>query len=150
MTLDEYQRAAARTMEGGEGKGDLRLAIFALGVAGEAGEVADLMKKWVGHGKPRDMDAMAKELGDVLWYLSAICSDLGLSLRDVAQANINKLMKRYPEGFSYEAANAPREPSSSHPHHDCGGCGGRGWVTNDAGRTRDPCPMFPTLRSRDP
>lgn len=109
MTFDEYQRSANRTLEGGLPPDDMRLAVLALGVAGEAGEVADLMKKWVGHAKPRDLDTMASELGDILWYVAAICSDLGLSMRDVAQANVNKLMKRYPEGFSYAAANAPRD-----------------------------------------
>jgi len=71
VTLDEYQTAARRTLEGGAERSDLRLAILALGVAGEAGEVVDLVKKWIGHNKSRDISAIQKELGDVLWYIAA-------------------------------------------------------------------------------
>ena len=109
MTLDEYQTEVRRTMEGGEGKGDMRLAIFGLGLAGEAGEVVDLLKKWIGHNKSRDLDVMKGEIGDVLWYVTALCTDLGLTLDEVCRANSAKLRARYPEGFSYERANARRD-----------------------------------------
>jgi NTP pyrophosphatase (non-canonical NTP hydrolase) len=131
MKMNEYQAEVQRTMEGGEGKGDLRLAIFALGVAGEAGEVADLVKKWVGHAKPRDIDVLVGELGDVLWYLSALAHDLGVSLDQVAQKNVAKLRTRYPDGFSFERANAPRPTSSDHPHKGCPECDGRGRIVED-------------------
>lgn len=72
----------------------------ALGVAGEAGEVADLIKKWTLHGHPRDHAKLMKELGDVLWYVVAIGADCGISLGEIAQTNVDKLRARYPNGFT--------------------------------------------------
>ncbi len=114
MNFLEYQLEAKRTMGGTHDHGDLRLAVFALGVAGEAGEVADLVKKHLGHGK--DMfagNAIVKEIGDVLWYLAAICEETGLSLSDVATANVAKLRARYPDGFSHAAANAKADEAAA-------------------------------------
>lgn len=81
-----------------------RLLTYLLGLAGEAGEVCDLFKKHIGHGHPLERDKVVKELGDVLWYLSAIASLQGISLQEVADTNIAKLTKRYPKGFSSEAS----------------------------------------------
>lgn len=106
MTLNEYQRAALRTSEpstDGEA-GEKQLCVFALGIAGEAGEVADLVKKHIGHGHELSDEKLMKELGDVLWYVAAVAAQRGLSLEDVAAANIEKLLKRYPNGFSHEAS----------------------------------------------
>lgn len=94
--LDHYQQLACRTM------GDASLAVLALGVAGEAGEVADIVKKVVGHGHELDRDKLRKELGDVLWYVATLSRALELDLSDVAGANIEKLLARYPDGFSAE------------------------------------------------
>jgi NTP pyrophosphatase (non-canonical NTP hydrolase) len=83
------------------------LAISGLGIAGEAGEVADLLKKICGHGHRVDADTrtkLRKELGDVLWYISDLSSLLGFTLEEVAADNIYKLKQRYPEGFSSEAS----------------------------------------------
>lgn len=82
----------------------LQLATFGLGIAGEAGEVADLIKKHVGHGHTLDQQKLVKELGDVLWYISALCTLNGLSLADVARTNVAKLRLRYPDGFTEEAS----------------------------------------------
>lgn len=100
MTLNEYQRLAALTMfpDGG----NFPLVISGLGIAGEAGEVADQIKKEVGHGHPADVEKIEKELGDVLWYLADIATRYGLALNRIAQRNIEKLQQRYPEGFSSE------------------------------------------------
>lgn len=96
QTLNQYQVEALRTI------GSSDLTIMGLGIAGEAGEVADLIKKEVGHGHPRNREKMAKELGDVLWYLSAIAEEYGYSLSEIATMNIEKLKARYPEGFTVE------------------------------------------------
>ncbi len=97
-TLDEYQtetqRTAPMTISDRE-----RLAVFGLGLGGESGEVQDLIKKHLGHGHDLDKEKVKKELGDVLWYVAAIAGALGLKLSDVANANIEKLRKRYPDGF---------------------------------------------------
>ena len=99
-TLDEYQLAALRTVP------ELELAQLvqnmALGLAGETGEVIERVKKQVYHGHTPDVGGLVGELGDVLWYLAGLCSAYGLTLSDVANANIAKLQARYPDGFSAE------------------------------------------------
>jgi NTP pyrophosphatase (non-canonical NTP hydrolase) len=102
MTLDDYQALAARTI-GNRTPAD-QLSNMALGLAGEAGETADMLKKHLFHGKPLDVDELVKELGDVLWYVAGMATAIGASLDDVAQRNVDKLRKRYPDGFSTEAS----------------------------------------------
>lgn len=115
MTLNEYQRLASRTanMDHEKVLGRLRqntrlieLLNFALGAAGEAGELADDVKKVVFHGHELDAKKLQKETGDALWYLSQVAKALGYNLGAVAEANIEKLRQRYPEGFSEEASKA--------------------------------------------
>ena len=101
LTLDKYQQLAARTAGAGR-SGQQRQIIAALGLAGEAGEFANLIKKMTAHGHPTPPEALADELGDVLWYLAEAASACGLSLNQIAQQNIDKLTARYPEGFSEE------------------------------------------------
>lgn len=103
MDATEYQKRAARTANSDLGN-DLTLAIAALGLAGEAGEVADLVKKYMGQGHPLDRAALAEEAGDLAWYLAALCTALGLDLSDVLAGNILKLETRYPQGFSPAAS----------------------------------------------
>lgn len=109
MDFKEYQGAAARTANMDVEAFVERikqhpeyapLSNFALGLAGEAGEVADEVKKVVYHGHPLDVEKIKKELGDVLWYWSSVANVLGLDTEAVAVANVAKLMARYPEGFS--------------------------------------------------
>jgi NTP pyrophosphatase (non-canonical NTP hydrolase) len=95
FNFTSYQANAKLTARTGEGS----LANWGLGLAGEAGEVVELIKKHCFHGKALDRESLRKELGDVLWYISAICSEVGLELGDVAEANIDKLFARYPNGF---------------------------------------------------
>ncbi len=101
MTLDDYQQLAARTL-GRDRTHEQQLANAALGLTGEAGEVAEIIKKHLFHATPLDQDALAKELGDCLWYIGAFATVLGLSMDDIAQRNIDKLRARYPEGFDPE------------------------------------------------
>ena len=98
MTLNDYQQAALRTAR--DADGELQpMWYLALGLTGEAGEVANLVKKFERHGKPFDADAVADELGDVLWYLAVAASAAGLTLDEVAARNVEKLRARYPDGF---------------------------------------------------
>ncbi len=103
MTLDEYQALANRTEQKDRSIHD-RFLQNALGIAGEAGEVADLIKKWKFHGHPYDREKLKKELGDVLWYLAGVASAADMTLSEVAVGNIDKLTLRYPTGFSNEAS----------------------------------------------
>ena len=98
MDFSTYQSLAERTARRDRDPG-LRLSNAALGLAGECGEAVELVKKHLHHGHDLDAARLAKELGDVLWYLAECCSAAGIALDDVAQANIDKLRARYPEGF---------------------------------------------------
>lgn len=100
MKMNDYQKMSSRTASDNIGE----LPNYGLGIAGEAGEVADFIKKVFFHGHEYDEDQIKKELGDVLWYLSQIARLMGLSLEEVATANIDKLHKRYPNGFSSVAS----------------------------------------------
>jgi NTP pyrophosphatase (non-canonical NTP hydrolase) len=76
------------------------LLMCALGLAGEAGEVAEAVKKFVFHGKGLRVDDLRKELGDVLWYLSRTAAAAGIALSSVPRENVRKLRERYPDGFA--------------------------------------------------
>ena len=99
--LDEYQRLALRTA-GAFPTTEEALKCWALGVTGEAGEIADLVKKGLYHGHGIDRAKLAKEVGDELWYVAVLAHALGFTLAEVAQMNVDKLRARYPEGFSEE------------------------------------------------
>lgn len=102
-SLDDYQHAAMRTTIHERGAADMKaLSWNALGIAGEAGEVADLIKKHVAHGHELDEAKLTRELGDVLWYVAALAHDIGVSLSTVAHENVEKLKARYPDGFDRE------------------------------------------------
>ena len=98
MTLADYQREAARTSSAPFPERE-RLLVQTLGLCGEAGEVANLVKKHAWHGAALDAVRMTDELGDVLWYLADLATALGVSLEDVAAGNVAKLRRRYPDGF---------------------------------------------------
>lgn len=120
LDFDDYQECANRTsrykdyifVRGAEG--ETRALVSALGLAGEAGEVCDLLKKVVGHGHPINLDAFCDELGDVLWYISDLCSAFGLTLQDVVQHNIEKLGRRYPSGRFTISDSLNRTPAVVH------------------------------------
>lgn len=106
MTLDDYQAEAKRTLSGNYTTPESGLTLGALGLAGETGEVVELVKKHLFHATPLDREKLAKELGDVLWYLAAIAIVTGLSLDDVAARNVAKLRARFPDGWDPKAAQA--------------------------------------------
>jgi NTP pyrophosphatase (non-canonical NTP hydrolase) len=100
MDIDEYQRAAVRTCTEDRGSFNPKgLSCHGLGIAGEAGEVADMLKKHLHHGHELDHEKLIRELGDVLWYIAALTHDIGADLSTVARVNVEKLLKRYPSGF---------------------------------------------------
>jgi len=102
-TLNGYQEKAAEYANEDLSQKEAMIT-FTLGLSGESGEVADLIKKHLGHGHPLDEEKVKKELGDVLWYVSQLANYLGMSLEDVASTNIAKLEARYAEGFSTDAS----------------------------------------------
>lgn len=110
MTANTYQELASRTLLGTPDfeitDAQVMISWNALGLAGEAGEVADLIKKQIYHQHGLDREALKKELGDVLWYVAALCSDFGLSLDEVMRANIEKLDARFPDGYDASRTTA--------------------------------------------
>jgi NTP pyrophosphatase (non-canonical NTP hydrolase) len=76
----------------------------ALGIAGEAGEFVDAVKKHVIYDKPLDKENCIEELGDALWYVALACNALGVTIEEVQRRNIAKLKLRYPEKYTDEAA----------------------------------------------
>lgn len=104
FTLNEYQAIAVRTAAD-LSLNPITLATLGLGMAGEGGEVADRIKKVVGHGHPLTDDEkllIIKEIGDSLWYAAALSHVLGYKLSEVARINWVKLAARYPDGFTVE------------------------------------------------
>jgi NTP pyrophosphatase (non-canonical NTP hydrolase) len=100
MTFEEYQELAMRTAN----LDKAGMSNVALGLCGEAGEVADIVKKWMFQDHPLDYAKLREELGDVMWYLALACELMDVSLADIAAMNITKLKARYPNGFSAEAS----------------------------------------------
>lgn len=106
IRANDYQKLAARTLID---KPDIPLSddetmiIWnAIGLAGESGEVVDSIKKMIFHRHGLNIEQLEKELGDVLWYVAALCTKLDIDMESVMQKNIDKLIARYPNGYSSE------------------------------------------------
>lgn len=100
MTGNKYQQLALRTSSHGS-SGDMVLN-GVMGLNGEAGECIDIVKKHLFQGHPLDTDKLLDELGDVLWYVAITADGIGVPLENIMQHNIDKLHRRYPEGFDAE------------------------------------------------
>ena len=102
MTANDYQKAALRTASGMNYEHHGMLMNGALGLCGESGEVADLVKKATFQGHELDVAHVAEELGDVAWYLAVSAHAIGYTLDDILKMNVEKLKARYPDGFDSE------------------------------------------------
>ena len=100
MTFDEYQKQALTTAHTDPKYVDTLMdkTIWAMGVAGEAGEVVEKWKKIVAYKEGKiskeDLSELAKELGDVVWYIAVMADSLGLSFEEIMQLNVKKLSDR--------------------------------------------------------
>lgn len=101
MTGNEYQKLALTTLNPGLSPRDV-LINGVMGLCGESGEAIDIVKKHLAQGHELDKEKLAKELGDIAWYLAETAAAIGYELDDIFQMNIEKLKKRYPQGFSAE------------------------------------------------
>ena len=101
MPINEYQELAMRTANP-EVDRDGMLLNGVMGLCGEAGECIDLVKKNRFQGHELDRDRLIGELGDVAWYLAEAAYALGVDLEEVLSRNVEKLRKRYPQGFTRE------------------------------------------------
>lgn len=102
MTINDYQQAALRTANTEKLSDREVLTNGVLGLSGESGECADIVKKHLFQGHELDTEKLANELGDVAWYLAVTAKAIGMDLETVLQMNVEKLYKRYPDGFSEE------------------------------------------------
>ena len=109
MTINEYQKLAMTTLNPELAKKDI-LINGVMGLCGESGEAIDIVKKWLAQGHELDKEKLAKELGDIAWYLAETATALDLNLEDILEGNIEKLRKRYPEGFDARRSNHREEP----------------------------------------
>jgi NTP pyrophosphatase (non-canonical NTP hydrolase) len=100
LDFDTYQKLAHRTS--GQNSRREILCMSSLGLCGESGEVADIIKKVLYHGHLLDENKIVKELGDILWYVAEMATGLGIELDFIAATNLRKLQARYPRGFSQE------------------------------------------------
>ena len=98
LTANEYQKKAMATLNPELSKKDV-LVNGVMGLCGEAGECIDLVKKHLHQGHPLDKEKLCKELGDVAWYLAETAWALDIPLEDILRGNLEKLKKRYPQGF---------------------------------------------------
>ena len=101
MEANEYQRLAMISLNPAIAE-DQIIVNAVMGLSAEAGEATDLVKKHLFQGHGMDKKEMIDELGDIAWYLAEAAYALGIGLDDVFKANIEKLKKRFPDGFSAE------------------------------------------------
>ena len=101
MTINEYQKLAMTTLNPQLSEKDV-LINGVMGLCGESGEAIDIVKKWLAQGHELDKEKLKKELGDICWYVAETATALGCDLEDIMTENIEKLKKRYPEGFDAE------------------------------------------------
>lgn len=111
--FDTYQKHASKTFKPFTelDANQAQLLNWAVGLAGETGEVSEIVKHHIYGKEPLDKMELAKEVGDVLWYLAAICTCVGMDLSAVAELNINKLDYRYGGGSYSKEASAVRHDS---------------------------------------
>lgn len=114
MNANEYQQRALRTEAPPQAILDrlnrlgiqaMRLTTASLGLSSDAGEVASLTQKLVEYGKDVDLIQLKEEVGDCLWRLAQVCDAAGFTLSEAMEANLRKLMTRYKDGYSDQAAN---------------------------------------------
>lgn len=105
-SIREYGQLALRTLASDVAADHFRVCMNTVtGMMSEAGEVAEILKKHFFHGHPMDEAALThlkKEMGDQMWYWAVMCYAFNFDPAEVLQMNIDKLRKRYPEGFSTE------------------------------------------------
>lgn len=128
MNFKDYQRLAMRTAKDMGTERD-NIGHFATGIASEAGELLTPIKAHLYYGKALDLANLEEELGDILWFVAGLATTVGLTLDEIAERNIAKLQKRYPDKYSDEAAiaRADKAPEGVGLTMDCGGGSEDNW-----------------------
>ena len=101
MNINDYQALAMTTLNPALSRKEV-LINSVMGLCGESGEAIDIVKKWLAQGHELDKEKLAKELGDICWYLAETAYALDVPLEEVFQRNLDKLKSLYPEGFDPE------------------------------------------------
>lgn len=127
-TLVDYQEAAMRTAKTFAPKTfsteEMDLLHAALGVSSDAGELVDAIKKHLIYGKELDKQNVVEEIGDVMWFCALCCRAIGEDLDYIAQMNIGKLMQRYPDKYTDQAAIARADKTEAPNCPEGGKCTG--------------------------
>ena len=103
MQVNEYQKAAMETLNPALNQKEVLINSI-MGLCGESGEAIDIVKKWLMQGHELDKEHLVKELGDVAWYLAEAATALDVPLEVIFQGNLDKLRRRFPNGFDTEAS----------------------------------------------
>ena len=103
MQVNEYQKAAMETLNPALNQKEV-LINSVMGLCGESGEAIDIVKKWMMQGHELDKEHLVKELGDVAWYLAEAATALDVPLEVIFQGSLDKLRRRFPNGFDTEAS----------------------------------------------
>lgn len=103
MQVNEYQKAAMETLNPALNQKEV-LINSVMGLCGESGEAIDIVKKWMMQGHELDKEHLVKELGDVAWYLAEAATALDVPMEVIFQGNLDKLRRRFPNGFDTEAS----------------------------------------------
>ena len=111
MQINEYQKLAMTTLNPKLDERDV-LINAVMGLCGEAGEAIDIVKKWLAQGHELDKERLGRELGDIAWYLAEAATAIGMPLEKILSDNIEKLKKRYPEGFDEKRSRERAEGDS--------------------------------------
>lgn len=147
MTPNEYQQLCLRTINQ-DTPSDQLLINCALGLCGEAGEVSDIIKKYLFQGHPLNADKIADELGDVGWYHAVMAWALGIPLEDIMQANVDKMRRRLPGRVRPGAQPPPKDRGGRADRHDPGYVGLHNDRRPARGRPRSACDLPHDLRQR--
>lgn len=100
MDMDKYQELAQRTANVPDSF--RKIMNGCMGLNGEAGECIDILKKHMYQGHALDREKLIDECSDVLWYVAELATGLGIKMSEIAEHNVEKLRRRYPEGFKAE------------------------------------------------
>ena len=101
--LDVFQEEALRCMRS-DLPYELICSNMCMGLAGETGETVDIFKKHIYQGKDLDINDVIEEIGDILWYIANLCNVNKITMKECMESNVEKLRKRYPNGFSIKDA----------------------------------------------
>ena len=121
MKTSDYQHWVRSKMKN-HANGNDALCDYALGLCGEAGEAVEIVKKAVFHDHHLGLTKMIEELGDCVWYITALCNAMNVSLDKVLEINQAKLNRRYPNGYEHARSKGRSEIKPQDLEHVCPHC----------------------------